>query len=52
VHLLDKGEIWVSPEILNEYRQVPIELETEDKINHEQKTTWFLNVAWLPKPIS
>lgn len=45
MHLLDKAEIWVSPEILNEYRQVPIELEAEDKINHEQLKILIAGIA-------
>lgn len=45
MHLLDKAEIWVSPEILNEYRQVPIELEAKYKINHEQLKILIAGIA-------
>ena len=45
IHLLDKVEIWVSPEILNEYREVPIELKAEDKINHEQLKILIAGIA-------
>ena len=40
-----KAEIWVSPDILNEYRQVPLELEEEGKISHEQLRVLLAGIA-------
>jgi len=36
LHLSEKTQPFVSHDILSEYREVPLELEAEDKITHEQ----------------
>ena len=36
LQIIRKAEIWISPDLLHEYRQVPLQLESERKINHEQ----------------
>jgi len=36
LHLIEKAHLFLSPEILNEYREVPLELEAQGKITHEQ----------------
>jgi putative PIN family toxin of toxin-antitoxin system len=43
--LVARGEIWVSPDLLNEYRLVPLELEKEGKINHEQLKILIAGIA-------
>jgi predicted nucleic acid-binding protein len=43
--LVARGEIWVSPDLLNEYRLVPLELEKEGKINHEQLKVLIAGIA-------
>jgi putative PIN family toxin of toxin-antitoxin system len=45
LHLFKKTEIWISPDILNEYRQVPLELEEEGKISHEQLKVLISGIA-------
>jgi putative PIN family toxin of toxin-antitoxin system len=45
LQVLNKAEIWISPDILNEYRQVPLELEGEDKITHEQFKVLIAGIA-------
>ena len=46
---LSEAETWVSPELLTEYRQVPIELEAADKITREQTTA---RLFWIPMIVS
>jgi len=45
INLIARGEIWVSPDLLNEYRLVPLELEKEGKINHEQLKVLIAGIA-------
>ena len=40
-----KAEIWLSPDILDEYRQVPLELEEEGKISHDQLRVLLAGIA-------
>jgi putative PIN family toxin of toxin-antitoxin system len=42
---LSEAEIWVSPDLLTEYRQVPIELEAVEKITREQITALVAGIA-------
>lgn len=39
------AEIWASPELLNEYREVPTELEAEGKISHLQLRALISGIA-------
>lgn len=43
--LLVDAEIWVSPDLLNEYRQVPGELEHSWKISREQTKSLVAGIA-------
>lgn len=43
--LLVDAEIWVSPDLLDEYRQVPGELEQSGKISREQTTSLVAGIA-------
>ena len=43
--LLADAEIWVSPDLLDEYRQVPGELEQSGKISREQTTSLVAGIA-------
>jgi uncharacterized protein len=43
--LLVDTEIWVSPDLLNEYRQVPGELEGSGKISREQTKSLLAGIA-------
>jgi putative PIN family toxin of toxin-antitoxin system len=45
LYLFKKTEIWISPDILNEYRQVPLELEEKGKISHEQLKLLIAGIA-------
>lgn len=45
LYLLRKTEIWISPGILNEYREVPLELEEEAKVSHEQLKVLIAGIA-------
>jgi len=36
LHLIENNQTFISPELLKEYREVPLELEAEGKITHEQ----------------
>jgi len=47
LYLFKKTEIWISPDILNEYRQVPLELEEQGKISHEQLKLPIAGIAPL-----
>lgn len=40
-----KAEIYISLPLLNEYRRVPMELEAEGKVNHEQLKTLVSGIA-------
>lgn len=40
-----EAEIWVSPQLLNEYRNTPIELEAGGKITHIQLRTLLSGIA-------
>ena len=44
-HLSKETEICVSPEILEEYRRVPLELERNGKINREQLRILIAGIA-------
>ena len=44
-HLLVDAEIWVSPDLLSEYRQVPVELEHSGKISREQTKSLLAGIA-------
>ncbi len=44
-HLSKEAEICVSPEILEEYRRVPLELERNGKINREQLRILIAGIA-------
>jgi putative PIN family toxin of toxin-antitoxin system len=43
--LLGDAEIWVSPDLLSEYRQVPVELEHFGKISREQTKSLLAGIA-------
>jgi len=43
--VLTDAQIWVSPELLAEYRQVPTELEAAAKITREQTTALVSGIA-------
>ncbi len=43
--LLADADIWVSPELLSEYRQVPTELEASEKISREQMKVLVAGIA-------
>jgi putative PIN family toxin of toxin-antitoxin system len=43
--LLVDTEIWVSPDLLSEYRQVPVELEHSGKISREQTKSLLAGIA-------
>ena len=42
---LSEAEIWISPGLLSEYRQVPIQLEASEKITREQTTALVAGIA-------
>ena len=42
---LSHTDIWVSPELLSEYRQVPVELEGSGKITREQTKALVAGIA-------
>ena len=44
-YLLKKSEIYVSPQLLLEYREVPLQLETEGKISREQLKILLVGIA-------
>jgi putative PIN family toxin of toxin-antitoxin system len=44
-YLFKKTEIWISPDILNEYREVPLELEEAGKISHDQFKVLIAGIA-------
>jgi putative PIN family toxin of toxin-antitoxin system len=43
--LIADAEIWVSPDLLTEYRQVPIELDASEKISREQMKSLMAGIA-------
>jgi len=45
LHLSEKAEVWVSPDLLNEYRQVPLDLQEESKITHDQLKIILAGIA-------
>lgn len=47
LRLVRKSEIWISPDILGEYRQVPLELEQEGKITREEFKALIAGIAAL-----
>jgi predicted nucleic acid-binding protein len=47
LRVVRKSEIWISPDILDEYRQVPLELEQEGKITREQLKVLIAGIAAL-----
>jgi putative PIN family toxin of toxin-antitoxin system len=44
-HVLEDAEIWVSPELLSEYRQVPVELEASGKLSREETKSLVAGIA-------
>ncbi len=40
-----EADIFISPDLLNEYRTVPVELEAEDKITHLQFEALITGIA-------
>jgi putative PIN family toxin of toxin-antitoxin system len=40
-----EAEIWVSPQLLKEYRETPLELEAENKITHAQLESLLSGIA-------
>ncbi len=42
---LADAEIWVSLELLSEYRQVPLELEASEKISRDQMKSMVAGIA-------
>jgi len=47
LRIVRQSEIWISPDILEEYRQVPLELEQEGKITREQLKALIAGIAAL-----
>jgi putative PIN family toxin of toxin-antitoxin system len=47
LQVFKKAEVWVSPDILNEYREVSLELEEVGKISREQLRVLVAGIAAL-----
>jgi len=47
LQVLKKAEVWISPDILNEYRQAPVELQEEGKISRGQLRVLIAGLATL-----